>query len=255
MRTAAAEGKNRSKFSVRDFGMSICEPADWNHARELRSGYQYDNANRRTSLTLPNGVTVGYSFDNDARITGLTYSAGSTQLGNLTYGYDADGRVTSKNGTLAAINLPTAVSGNTFNANNGMTAFGGATLSYDANGNLTSDGTNNYTWDARNHLTAVSGAATASFVYDAFGRRAEASAATLISNRRADQQVAADAPRRFGAVERPPAFLEVGRCGLLQFLDFTEESRTSYGDFALHVPPALQRGQSHTLLWFAYEAS
>ena len=122
--------------------------------------------------TLPNGVTVGYSVDNDSRITGLTYSAGSTQLGNLTYGYDADGRVTSKNGTLAAIGLPTTVSGNTFNADNGMTAFGGATLSYDANGNLISDGTNTYTWDARNHLTAISGAVAASFTYDAFGRRA-----------------------------------------------------------------------------------
>ena len=53
-----------------------------------------------------------------------------------------------------------------------MTAFSGATLSYDANGNLTSDGTNIYTWDARNHLTAVNGAATANFTYDAFGRRA-----------------------------------------------------------------------------------
>jgi len=31
---------------------------------------------------------------------------------------------------------------------------------------------NTYTWDARNHLTAISGAATASFTYDAFGRRA-----------------------------------------------------------------------------------
>ncbi len=71
--------------------------------------------------TLPNGVTVGYGFDNDSRITGLTYSAGSSQLGNLTYGYDADGRVTSKNGTLATISLPNAVSGNTFNADNGMT--------------------------------------------------------------------------------------------------------------------------------------
>jgi len=68
--------------------------------------YGWDNANRRTSLTLPNGVTVAYSVDNDSHITGLTYSAGSTQLGNLTYGYDADGRVTSKNGTLASIDLP-----------------------------------------------------------------------------------------------------------------------------------------------------
>jgi uncharacterized protein RhaS with RHS repeats len=44
-------------------------------------------------------------------------------------------------------------------------------LSYDANGNLTGDGTNTYTWDARNHLSAISGGSTASFVYDAFGRR------------------------------------------------------------------------------------
>jgi RHS repeat-associated protein len=80
--------------------------------------------------------------------------------------------VTSKAGGLAATNLPDSASGIAFNADNGMTAFGGATLSYDANGNLTSDGTNTYTWDARNHLTAISGATTASFTYDAFGRRA-----------------------------------------------------------------------------------
>ena len=53
-----------------------------------------------------------------------------------------------------------------------MTAFGGQTLTYDANGNLTNDGTNNYTWDARNHLNAISGGITASFQYDPFGRRA-----------------------------------------------------------------------------------
>ena len=43
----------------------------------------------------------------------------------------------------------------------------------DANGNLTSDGTNTYTWDARNHLSAISGAAPGNFayVYDALNRR------------------------------------------------------------------------------------
>ncbi len=151
----------------------------WDNANRLTGitqasssvGINYDNADRRTSLTLPNGVTIGYSVDNDSRITGLTYSAGSTQLGTLTYGYDADGRVTSKNGTLAAIALPAAVSGNTFNADNGMSAFNGTTLIYDNNGNLTNDGTNTYSWDARNHLTAISGAVAASFTYDAFGRR------------------------------------------------------------------------------------
>jgi RHS repeat-associated protein len=81
--------------------------------------------------------------------------------------------VTAKGGSMATINLPQPVSGNTFNADNEMTAFNGTALSHDANGNLTNDGTNAYTWDARNHLSAISGAATASFVYDALGRRVQ----------------------------------------------------------------------------------
>src|SRR5579884_1395528 len=52
-----------------------------------------------------------------------------------------------------------------------MRAFNSTALSYDLNGNLTGDGTNTYTWDARNHLASISGGTTASFVYDAFGRR------------------------------------------------------------------------------------
>jgi hypothetical protein len=43
--------------------------------------------------------------------------------------------------------------------------------SYEPDGHLTRDATNSYTWDARNHLIAISGGATASFVYDALGRR------------------------------------------------------------------------------------
>lgn len=51
------------------------------------------------------------------------------------------------------------------------TTLGDLTYSYDVNGNLPGDGTNTYTGDARNHLSAINGAATASFAYDAFGRR------------------------------------------------------------------------------------
>ena len=38
-------------------------------------------------------------------------------------------------------------------------------------GNLTNDGTNTYTWDARNRLVAISGRVSASFTYHALGRR------------------------------------------------------------------------------------
>jgi len=60
-----------------------------------------------------------------------------------------------------------------YNADNEQSTFNGTGLSYDANGNLTGDGTNTYTWDARNHLTQITQRRTTvgSFVYDAFGRR------------------------------------------------------------------------------------
>jgi RHS repeat-associated protein len=59
----------------------------------------------------------------------------------------------------------------THNANNEQLTFSAQSLVYDLNGNLTSDGTNTYTWDARNRLAAVAGPLSASFVYDAAGRR------------------------------------------------------------------------------------
>ena len=44
-------------------------------------------------------------------------------------------------------------------------------MTYDANGNTLSDGTNTYAWDARNRLSSAN-SGTASFSYDALGRRA-----------------------------------------------------------------------------------
>jgi YD repeat-containing protein len=63
------------------------------------------------------------------------------------------------------------MSRNSFDANRTMQSFDGQALTYELHGNLTGDGTNTYTFDARNHLSAISGGATASFVYIAFGRR------------------------------------------------------------------------------------
>jgi YD repeat-containing protein len=143
-------------------------------------GLNYDNANRRTCLTLPNGVIGAYGYDKDSRVTAITYGTGGScssppsNLGNLTYTYDSDGRRTATAGSLAAVTLPANVTGGTntvYNADNAQSKFNGTPLNYDANGNLTNDGTNTYTWDARNHLTAISGGSTASFTYDGFGRR------------------------------------------------------------------------------------
>ncbi|WP_080408373.1 RHS repeat-associated core domain-containing protein [Burkholderia ubonensis] len=135
----------------------------------------YDADNRRTTLTLPNGVTVNYGYDTASELTGLTYTQGNgTNLGNLSYAYDADGRIIQKSGTFATDVLPTAtMQPATFDLNDRKTSFNGQALSYDANGNLTSDGTNTYTWNARNQLTKISqnGNVQLSYSYDALGRR------------------------------------------------------------------------------------
>ena len=59
----------------------------------------------------------------------------------------------------------------TYSADNQQLTFGSQTLTYDLNGNLTSDGTNTYTWTARDQLATISGPVLASFVYDGVGRR------------------------------------------------------------------------------------
>lgn len=133
--------------------------------------FSYDAAGRRTSLTLPDGVVSEYSYDQVSQLTGITYKLGATVLGNLTYAFDAGGRVTTVGGSYARTGLPTAISSATYNAAHQLVTRGSQTLSYDANGNLTNDGANTYTWNARNQLITISGNVSASFQYDALGRR------------------------------------------------------------------------------------
>ncbi|HEV2387689.1 MAG TPA: RHS repeat-associated core domain-containing protein [Candidatus Acidoferrales bacterium] len=144
--------------------------------------FGYDATGRRTSLTLPNGIVVGYSYDQGSQLTGLTYSLSGNTLGNLGYGYDADGRRTQLGGTWARTGIPNATTSTAYNVANELTGWNGATLSYDLNGNMTSDGTNTYSWDARNQLASISGAVSASFEYDPFGRRLGKTIASATTN-------------------------------------------------------------------------
>ncbi len=154
-------------------------------------GYSYDNANRltqitqrsanvvvvpdadsrRQSVTLPNGVSMNYGYDVASQLTGITYKLGTNTLGNLTYAYDLAGRRTAVGGSYARTNVPSAAPTASYNLNNQLTNWNGATLTYDNNGNLTGDGTNTYMWNARNQLVTISGSVSANFQYDAFGRR------------------------------------------------------------------------------------
>jgi len=74
----------------------------------------------------------------------------STFVGNVTYGYDADGHRIAEGGKLVRTTLLAAQSGNVYNADNELTAFGGTASSYDPDGNLLSDGPNSYNWNDYN---------------------------------------------------------------------------------------------------------
>ena len=131
----------------------------------------YDNADRRTSLTLPNGVVTEYAYDVASQLVSLAYNKAGNTLGNLTYEYDSAGHRVRIGGSFARTNLPAALTSAGYNTANQQTAFGGQMFSYDLNGNLTGDGTNTYTWNARDELVSISGSVAASFQYDAVGRR------------------------------------------------------------------------------------
>jgi RHS repeat-associated protein len=137
--------------------------------------FGYDTGNRRSTLTLPNGVQASYTYDRASQLTGISYTKGSSSIGTVTYSYDMAGQRLSAGGTLMQMNLPAAVSGNTYDAGNRLTAWGTDTLGYDDNGALASQSSSSlsYVWDERGHLSQVlsGGSALASYQYDAFSRR------------------------------------------------------------------------------------
>src|SRR5581483_11450021 len=130
--------------------------------------FTYDDANRRSSLNLPNGIVVSYRYDLASRITSMTYQNGNTTLGNLTYAYDSADRRTQVGGTFARTELPQAVPLAAYDSANELVQWGTMSLAYDANGNLLSDGTNGYAWNAKNQLSQFN---STTFQYDSLGRR------------------------------------------------------------------------------------
>jgi len=130
--------------------------------------FGFDNANRRSTLTLSNGVNMSYSYDNDSRVTGITYKFNAATLGNLSYSYDSLGRRMQMGGSFAQTGLPGAISSATYDAANELTNWNGTSIGYDLNGNMLSDGTNAFTWNARNQVATLN---SVSLQYDGFGRR------------------------------------------------------------------------------------
>jgi len=93
----------------------------------------YDELDRRVSLTMPNGVQGSYQYDSAGRLTGLSYAKSTTGLMNLGYGYDETNRRTSYTGNpmVEPVDAPINQSTTQVNSLNRYT-----TLNYQVRSNL-----------------------------------------------------------------------------------------------------------------------
>jgi RHS repeat-associated protein len=136
------------------------------------AGYTY--AANRVWLNQPATYTatrvITYTYDPLYRLTDADYSTGE----NFAYGYDAVGNRTVHTRTLTVTTVITYH----YDAANRLDYFytdGAPTdLTWDANGNLLTQGSNEYTWDAANHLISANIDGVAStFAYNGLGQRTE----------------------------------------------------------------------------------
>jgi RHS repeat-associated protein len=133
---------------------------------------EYDAAGRRQRLAV-NAARATYGYDPASRLTSIQYerlTPSPTFVNALIYTYDTAGNRTTLGGEWARVTLPAPVTA-TYNDANRLTTWGAAAIAYDDNGNVVTDGSSSYTWNAQNQLTAIGGGSTASFQYDALGRR------------------------------------------------------------------------------------
>lgn len=171
------------------------------------TNYSYNNNDWTTSLnTTPSTTNFTYTFDFEGnRLSSLK---GHNTTHSEKYVFDAlDRLVNYKEGTLTAGNIASPLTQTQFNYDgvgnrtnvlkdavttnytsnntNEYTAISSGasfTPTYDANGNTLTDGLHTYAYDYENRLISVDGGSTATYKYDAFGRRVQKSTSAGVIN-------------------------------------------------------------------------
>jgi len=170
-----------------------------NHPNPLFSQAHFNASGSLLLAALGNGVNETRSYDGRLRLSAITdgtlytltipsngYAPNSDILQandsvnrNWTYAYDAFNRLASASKTGSSYTYDYDRFGNRWHQNGPhamMLTFSGNNnrmdgYSYDAAGNLLNDGAHSYTYDAENRIQQVDASTTASYVYDASGRR------------------------------------------------------------------------------------
>jgi RHS repeat-associated protein len=141
------------------------------------SGGSGDNGNL-TATGAAGALTYNraYTYDSLNRLSTMTDSYTGATCGGASWTYDAWGNRLGQTATKGSCLAPQF----TFDANNQIIYPTGFT--YDAAGNMTHDASHSYTFDAENRITAVDGGTTATYSYDAMGRRVEKTAAGVTTD-------------------------------------------------------------------------
>jgi RHS repeat-associated protein len=155
--------------------------------------FGYDLRGREISVSAVKGMSTVYSLGGPGTGNTMTYTpnsglsaANDSVNGNWSYGYDALSRIASasKSGG-ASLSFDIDRNANRWHQNpsgqGAQLSFDSSTnhvasgngVTYDAAGNVINDGTHSYTYDAEYRITKVDGGTTATYLYDAFGRRAQ----------------------------------------------------------------------------------
>jgi len=128
------------------------------------------------------GLKTTYQYDAADRVSSIAYTKpDNTPVESVSYAYDAGGqRISKTEGQQAPGDTAFSATYDQANRLANITIAGELfTLTYDDNGNLTTktgpvSGATNYGWSARNQLLSLSSpAGSATFKYDAMGRRTE----------------------------------------------------------------------------------
>jgi YD repeat-containing protein len=158
-----------------------CSPSNYvpNGSNTTQAGFYYD-LDGMPQWTQVDGILTSFVRDADERIISESYSAPAVEYsyGNLTYGYDPDGNLTDKGGSLATINLPPSESAS-YDMNDQLTQWNSSSVQTDTADNITQDPATGlgYQWSARNQLNVITvtppppNTIKTNESYDAVGRR------------------------------------------------------------------------------------
>ena len=173
---------NRERITHPDNNYFVYGFDGLNRANSLKQGentllsleYYPEGGRKKISRTGGGNTATNYHFDSIQRLKSINqdiYGASNDVSFSFTYNRaNQISRFTLSNAKYDYLDNNQLTGSYVSNGLNQYDSINGVAVSYDTKGNLTSDGRLSYGYDTENRLTSVSGAKSASFIYDPKGR-------------------------------------------------------------------------------------